>query len=310
MEYHAAGNVEIARADWPSCSRLAEPGARRHAGDAQRVRRPVLQRAPARSFRAAARRAERRERRLRRSRKDPAGGAPTLHGAHPDPLHRRRGEVLVGRPRRRGARRCRPERTGCSRSWPALTQPTLPADYQVTTGPASRNRRPPVLATPGGGFATGSAGTTGGGTADTGGAGGVMVSFQGAVGPFDAAVIKSDDSAMLKKWLTDNGYVISDAGRRAHRRLRAREQVLRRAQAAERRGREIDPADRAHVPRHRALRAAAADRDRRQPGHARAGLGALGQAGGAPRLLRDQDRRGAHRLAEPAGRTTSGPRGW
>jgi MYXO-CTERM domain-containing protein len=38
----------------------------------------------------------------------------------------------------------------------------------------------------------------------------VSVSFQGAVGPFDAAVIKSDDSAMLKKWLTDNGYVISD----------------------------------------------------------------------------------------------------
>ena len=39
----------------------------------------------------------------------------------------------------------------------------------------------------------------------------MTVSFQGAVGPFDAAVIKSDDSTELKKWLTDNGYVISDA---------------------------------------------------------------------------------------------------
>ena len=39
----------------------------------------------------------------------------------------------------------------------------------------------------------------------------MTVSFQGAVGPFDAAVIKSDDSIELKKWLTDNEYVVSDA---------------------------------------------------------------------------------------------------
>lgn len=55
---------------------------------------------------------------------------------------------------------------------------------------------------------TGSAGTTGAGGAA---GGGVTVSFQGAVGPFDAAVIKSDDPAVLKKWLTDNAYVVSDA---------------------------------------------------------------------------------------------------
>ncbi len=39
----------------------------------------------------------------------------------------------------------------------------------------------------------------------------VQVSFQGAVGPFDAAVIKSDDPTALKKWLVDNGYTVSDA---------------------------------------------------------------------------------------------------
>src|SRR6185295_11436177 len=41
-------------------------------------------------------------------------------------------------------------------------------------------------------------------------AGGVTVSFQGAVGPFDAAVITSTDSGELKKWLIDNGYTVSD----------------------------------------------------------------------------------------------------
>ena len=39
----------------------------------------------------------------------------------------------------------------------------------------------------------------------------MTVSFQGAVGPFDAALIKSDDPTALKKWLTDNAYVVSDA---------------------------------------------------------------------------------------------------
>jgi MYXO-CTERM domain-containing protein len=40
--------------------------------------------------------------------------------------------------------------------------------------------------------------------------GGVDVSFQGAVGPFEAAVIHSADSAALKDWLRTNGYVVSD----------------------------------------------------------------------------------------------------
>lgn len=60
-----------------------------------------------------------------------------------------------------------------------------------------------------GGAAAGSGGSTGAGGAA--GSNGVTVSFQGAVGPFDAAVIKSDDAMALKTWLTDNGYIISDA---------------------------------------------------------------------------------------------------
>jgi len=60
---------------------------------------------------------------------------------------------------------------------------------------------------------TGAAGTTGAaGGFGTGGAGGggVMVLFQGAVGPFDARVVSSTDPAELKTWLTTNGYAISD----------------------------------------------------------------------------------------------------
>jgi len=43
-----------------------------------------------------------------------------------------------------------------------------------------------------------------------GATGGVDVSFRGAVGPFDAAVIHSTDPAALKDWLVTNGYVVSD----------------------------------------------------------------------------------------------------
>ena len=41
-------------------------------------------------------------------------------------------------------------------------------------------------------------------------ASGVDVSFRGAVGPFDAAVIHSDNAMDLKDWLVMNGYVVSD----------------------------------------------------------------------------------------------------
>ncbi len=39
----------------------------------------------------------------------------------------------------------------------------------------------------------------------------VTVAFQGAVGPFDTAVIHSTDPMALKTWLIDNGYIVSDA---------------------------------------------------------------------------------------------------
>jgi MYXO-CTERM domain-containing protein len=52
--------------------------------------------------------------------------------------------------------------------------------------------------------------TTGAGGAVGAGPGNVQVAFQGVVGPFDAAVIKSDDPLALKKWLTDNAYVVTD----------------------------------------------------------------------------------------------------
>jgi hypothetical protein len=41
----------------------------------------------------------------------------------------------------------------------------------------------------------------------------VTVSFQGAVGPYDAAVIQSTDPTALETWLTSNGYVVDDTAR-------------------------------------------------------------------------------------------------
>jgi hypothetical protein len=39
----------------------------------------------------------------------------------------------------------------------------------------------------------------------------VQVVFRGNVGPYDSAVIRSDDPTALKTWLTTNGYYVSDA---------------------------------------------------------------------------------------------------
>ncbi|MES1204759.1 MAG: DUF2330 domain-containing protein [Pseudomonadota bacterium] len=90
-----------------------------------------------------------------------------------------------------------------------VTQPRFQLQ-QVTDGVCIP---PPFSGTGGASAGTGgSASSASGGASGAGGApgGGVMVSFQGAVGPFDAAVIKSDDPIALKMWLTDNGYVVSD----------------------------------------------------------------------------------------------------
>ncbi|MES1172186.1 MAG: DUF2330 domain-containing protein [Bacteroidota bacterium] len=59
---------------------------------------------------------------------------------------------------------------------------------------------------PGRGPSAGSGGATG--SASPGPA--VTVAFQGTVGPYMTAVIKSDDPTELKRWLTENGYFVAD----------------------------------------------------------------------------------------------------
>ncbi len=78
---------------------------------------------------------------------------------------------------------------------------------------------------------------------------------------------------MLKMWLTDNGYIVSDQAAGLIDVYVRENKYFVALKLLNGVGVKIDPADRAHVPRHRGVRAAAADRDRRQPGHARAGLG-------------------------------------
>jgi len=100
--------------------------------------------------------------------------------------------------------------TGTDRLFSALsgvTQPRFQASTQ-TTGTCIPTGVAGTTGSAGGFGSTGSAGASGG--AAGGGGSGVQVSFQGAVGPFDAAVIKSDDSVELRTWLTDNGYIVSD----------------------------------------------------------------------------------------------------
>lgn len=51
------------------------------------------------------------------------------------------------------------------------------------------------------------------GTSSGDGAGGVEVIEQLFVGPFDVKVVSSDDPEALAKWLTDNGYDLTERGR-------------------------------------------------------------------------------------------------
>ena len=137
--------------------------------------------------------------------KDPAGGAPTLQ-AHIQILYTGDAAKFSWVVPVDAA----PElSTGTDRLFSALATATQPS-FQAT--PATSGvciPEPNINVTGTGGFpgGTGSAGSTGAGGAS---GGGVQVSFQGAVGPFDAAVIKSDDSVALRTWLTDNGYIVSD----------------------------------------------------------------------------------------------------
>ena len=141
--------------------------------------------------------------------KDPAGGAPTLQ-AHIQILYTGDAAKFSWVVPVDAAPTLS---TGTDRLFTQLAAVTQPR-FQASNQQSGTCIVPPTGSTgtagTGGPFVggTGSAGTTGAGG---GGGGGVTVSFQGAVGPFDAAVIKSDDPTELKKWLTDNAYVVTDA---------------------------------------------------------------------------------------------------
>jgi MYXO-CTERM domain-containing protein len=89
----------------------------------------------------------------------------------------------------------------------AVTQPSFNANYQTSGTCIPQETLVGGASSTGGG--TGSAGTGGGMFASA--PSGVIVAFQGAVGPYDAAVIMSDDPTALKTWLTTNGYTVTDA---------------------------------------------------------------------------------------------------
>ena len=175
-----------------------------------RLRRPVLQRPAARSVRAAAGGPERRERRLRDH--QGSGGRRADDGrAHPDPLHGRRGQVLLGRAGRRGARCCRRGPIGCSRRWRASRRrPTSPATRRPA--PASRAAR----STTGDAGGTGARAGTDAARRETGArrepaAATVTGRLPGRGGSLRRRGHQVDDPTALKTWLSDNGYVVSDA---------------------------------------------------------------------------------------------------
>ena len=99
--------------------------------------------------------------------------------------------------------------TGTDRLFTALatvTQPRFQPSY-VTDGLCINP--PPSPGSADGGFFTGaSGGAAGTGAGGTSGGSPVNVAFQGAVGPYDAAVIQSTDGMALREWLTTNGYFI------------------------------------------------------------------------------------------------------
>jgi MYXO-CTERM domain-containing protein len=103
--------------------------------------------------------------------------------------------------------------TGTDRLFSALAGVTQPAFYAAYTT-SGTCLQPQFGGSGAGGFGGGFASSTGtAGTTGAAGAGGptVTVAFQGAVGPYDAAVIMAADPTALKTWLTTNGYTVTDA---------------------------------------------------------------------------------------------------
>ena len=86
----------------------------------------------------------------------------------------------------------------------AATQPSFQVTYS-DEGTCRPSVYPPRSATAGG--------TATGVVVDSAGGAGVQVVFQGAVGPYDAAVIHSPDASALETWLSSNGYFVSDQAR-------------------------------------------------------------------------------------------------
>ena len=173
------------------------------------MRRPVLQAPPPDPF-APLPVAQNGENVVFAITKDPAGGAPTLQ-AHIQILYTGDAAKFSWVVPVDAAPTLS---TGTDRLFSALASVTQPRFEQnvALSGTCLPDRYPGGIATGtgasgGGVISTGAAGSTGAG----GAGGGVTVSFQGAVGPFDAAVIKSADSVELRTWLTDNGYIVSDA---------------------------------------------------------------------------------------------------
>ena len=140
--------------------------------------------------------------------KDPAGGAPTLQ-AHIQILYTGDAADFSWIVPVDAAPTLT---TGTDRLFTQLASVTQPR-FQATSMLSGTCIAPPTVDAGASGTAGSFAGTGSAGTTGAGGAagGGVTVSFQGAVGPFDTAVIKSDDSTLLKKWLTDREFVVSDA---------------------------------------------------------------------------------------------------
>ncbi|HJZ84783.1 MAG TPA: DUF2330 domain-containing protein [Polyangia bacterium] len=64
----------------------------------------------------------------------------------------------------------------------------------------------------GGGGAGGAGGSGGAVDGSAGGGGGVVVVSQDQVGPYDSAVVRSDDPQALRGWLQQNGYNLTPAG--------------------------------------------------------------------------------------------------
>ncbi len=226
---------------------------------------------------------------------DPAGGAPTLQ-AHIQILYTGDAAKFSWVVPVDAA----PElSTGTDRLFSVLANATQPV-FQANTEVSGTCIPEPITGVTGtgnsgGGFATGAAGTTGSRRdqrrrrhGQFPGGGRTVRRGRHQVGRFRRAAHVADRQRLHRQ----------RPGGGSDRRLRAREQALRRAQAAQRRRRAIDPADRADVQGRRGVRAAALDRDRRQPGHAGAGVGAGQGARRAARLLRDEDRRDAPRLGD------------